>query len=209
MSSTHCVGMCGGLVISLAPTKKDKLLYHVGRLMGYSSIFLAIIAFDIEPTGSLFIEEVSNLAFAFFSLLIIFVGYMVLRGRALEVKLPTFIDRLRSRMYSKILNLKFAGPRSFFIGFLSIMLPCGVLYMVLLALAGLANPAIGLIGVVFFWLGTLPLMHFGLHFGERAVKRVLHSHSQVFGILLIGVGLVSFIFRIVGYYGRAIGQSCH
>ena len=35
LGSTHCLGMCGGIVMALPPKRSSHLAYHLGRLGGY------------------------------------------------------------------------------------------------------------------------------------------------------------------------------
>jgi sulfite exporter TauE/SafE len=49
-------------------------------------------------------------------------------------------------------------PRALTMGLLTALLPCGWLYLFALAAAGAGNPLRGMVVMVAFWLGTLPVL---------------------------------------------------
>jgi sulfite exporter TauE/SafE len=216
--SLHCVGMCGPLALALplkafsgAKQVVAMMAYHFGRVISYSLLGLI--------TG--FIGRQFFLA-----------GYQqlfsIIIGTALVLWLffafnNKFISR-RSRVYHKvqawiihymqqpsIKNMLLTG-----IG--NGLLPCGMVYLAIAAAAASGNILSGAGFMLFFGLGTIPLMGMvtvaGLRIGPKArnsLRKVSPYLTAFIGVLLILRGLnlnIPYISPLLSAVsGTAI--SCH
>lgn len=206
--SVHCVAMCGGLVSACAPSKKSILTYQFGRLLGYS--ILAILGGVIGEflqlrlnTGSLSIIPALTIG-----LLLIFFGMQSLRGKSVHVKLPRFIESTHKNLWKKamIIFKDQHSAKSFSVGLLSIMLPCGLLYGVVIALSALQNPLLSFLMMFFFWLGTLPAMGVAPTLFKKIISPLLSKTPKAGAMLLITIGLATISYRVYALYQV---HSCH
>lgn len=202
MGSLHCVGMCGAIVLVL-PIKRNSnfittffqlFLYFFGKIIAYSTLG---IAFGILGKG-LFISHYQQE----FSIL---VGVIMLVLGLLSV-FHLHFNFLKNSFFfefNKVKNLlgKQFQKRSFFtpflIGFFNGFLPCGLVYTALFsALTNIQLTDI-VIYMVFFGLGTIPLMVL-LYFVKNLLTPTMRKYIQKaipFTIAIIGI---LFIMRGLG-----------
>ncbi len=196
--SLHCIGMCGGLVVSCAPTKKSIITYQFGRLLGYSTLGLLAGLF-----GQIFTLQKENRILTLLpSLLIggllISWGIQSFRGKTVEIKLPKFLNLIISKLWKKALTSKDGSRgRSFLVGGLSIFLPCGLLYGIVLTLASFQNPLVGLLCMAAFWLGTVPAMGLAPELVRRVFKPLFKFAPRFSSVVLFTIGLSIIIFRVL------------
>lgn len=189
-TSIHCVGMCGGIMISqslsFAKESKSKLesitpslLYNLGRVLSYS-----ILGGLIGGIGSVFSLSITAKAF-----IQIFAGlFMVIMGlnisgfklfRKFSIKIPNFLSKYKRR---------FNSP--FLVGFLNGFMPCGPLQTMQLFALGTGSALKGALSMFIFALGTVPLMlTFGAISGflSKGYTKKLLKFS---GVLIIVLGLI-------------------
>lgn len=196
--SPHCVAMCGGLVLSTSKTKKSVLVYQFGRLLGY--LILGGIAGGL---GHLF--NIKNLHPAFtlipafvIGIIMIYLGVSSWKNKKAELPLPkSFLG-----FYNKVVP----GGNSFFVGSMSIFLPCGFLYGALIAAASFQHFAVGMLSMFFFWVGTMPAMTIGPEVFRRLFEGVFKRSGRLVGVLLVVIGLATISFRV---YAFVNGKDCH
>lgn len=193
LTSIHCVGMCGGIMLtqslsknSIANEKQNKfkalmpaILYNAGRVTSYT-----IIGGIVGALGS-----VLSLSLNIKAGLQIFAGvFMVIMGlnmtgfslfRKYNIKLPWSACRLKKK------------PKApFLVGFLNGLMPCGPLQTMQLYALGTGSAAAGALSMFLFSLGTVPLMLvFGAISGflSKGYTKQLLKFS---GILVIILGII-------------------
>jgi sulfite exporter TauE/SafE/plastocyanin domain-containing protein/copper chaperone CopZ len=188
LTSLHCVGMCGGIMLSQSLSKESSsrfdairpaLLYNTGRVISYT-----ILGGLIGAVGSVF-----SLSIAAKAAVQIFAGvFMIMMGfnmagfsafRKFQIKLPNFACKARS------------GSRApFIVGLLNGFMPCGPLQTMQLFALGTGSAAKGALAMFVFSIGTVPLM---LTFGALSgllskgyTKKIL----KFSGVLIIVLGLI-------------------
>jgi sulfite exporter TauE/SafE/plastocyanin domain-containing protein/copper chaperone CopZ len=187
-TSLHCLGMCGGIMISQTVTIKNNpktknfipaIFYNLGRVLCYT-----ILGGIIGALGSVFSLSIYTKAF-----ITIFAGvFMVIMGfnmsgfslfKKFNLKLP-FIS-CKSK-------LKSSSP--FIVGVLNGFMPCGPLQTMQLYALGTGSFIGGATSMFFFSLGTLPLM---LSFGSLT-SFLSKNHTQkilkLSGVLVLILGLI-------------------
>lgn len=205
LASFHCIGMCGGLVVTytthqIAKNKNRRLSsshlqYNLGRLISYTAIG-AILGgfgsfFGINPT---FTGIMTLLA----------AGFMIIMGLSLltnfrwlqrvKLKTPAFIARF---LYHQNQSRRPKGP--FVIGLLNGLMPCGPLQAMQLYALASGSAARGALGMGVYALGTIPLM-FGLGsfislLNQEKVKWMMKFSGAIviiLGLLMFNRGLASF-----------------
>ncbi|MEH7178713.1 urease accessory protein UreH domain-containing protein [Neobacillus vireti] len=188
ITSIHCVGMCGGIMLSQSIGKESKnkfeaikpaLLYNAGRVVAYS-----ILGGVIGAIGSVFALSLNAKAG-----LQLFAGiFMIMMGfnmsgfkafRKFQIKLPNVACKAMSK------------PKApFFVGLLNGLMPCGPLQTMQIFALGTGSAAAGALSMFMFSIGTVPLM---LTFGALSgllskgyTKKIL----KFSGVLIIMLGLI-------------------
>jgi sulfite exporter TauE/SafE/copper chaperone CopZ len=188
ITSIHCVGMCGGIMLSQSIGKESKnkfeaikpaLLYNAGRVVAYT-----VLGGVIGAIGSVFALSLTAKAG-----LQLFAGvFMIMMGfnmagfkafRKFQIKLPNVACRAMSK------------PRApFFVGLLNGLMPCGPLQTMQIFALGTGSAVAGALSMFMFSIGTVPLMlTFGALSGLLAkgyTKKIL----KFSGVLIIMLGLI-------------------
>jgi sulfite exporter TauE/SafE len=207
--SIHCVGMCGGLSLACAPTTKSNISYQLGRLFGYSMLGLL--------SGLVGKYLIINQTHPYFGLvpafliggLLIFWGIKNWKGTKAEIPLPKAFNQFIMKLWSKLVPRRGEKPKNtnaLFVGLLSIFLPCGFLYGVVIALAAFQNPIIAAISMVTFWLGTVPAMSFAPEIIQRVFRPMARKLPNITSFLLITIGVLTISHRVYNLYTTG---SCH
>lgn len=157
--SLHCLGMCSPLAIAITNMSPaaalTRLLYNAGRILTYgvmgAGVATAGMAFPLARYQNLvsIVLGVSLLAIAL-------AGVPAVKIPLLSRVLANFSLFLKG-MFSRFLQRKGYGP-TFLLGALNGMLPCGLSFLALAYCLTLAGPADGLMFMIGFGIGTLPVM---------------------------------------------------
>ena len=170
LGSPHCMGMCGGIVTAfgismknLSPQKRGMLIatYHTGRLMSYMALGLIATIFGETVlasfmTGNALPRIVLGLAIVFAALLMLGVPFL---NRLEKVGLGLW-NRL-APIRQKVLPMD-SLPKALGAGLLWGLLPCGLVYGALVMAMSVAatghEPIMGVLFMLAFGLGTLPML---------------------------------------------------
>ncbi|MGM0901146.1 MAG: sulfite exporter TauE/SafE family protein [Bacillota bacterium] len=187
LTSIHCVGMCGGIMLSQSINKENKskfdalkpaFLYNTGRVTSYT-----LLGGVVGAIGSVFALSLSAQAG-----LQIFAGvFMIMMGlnmagfsafRRLQIKLPAAACKIQSK------------PRTpFLVGFSNGLMPCGPLQTMQIFALGSGSAVVGALSMFTFSLGTVPLMlTFGAISGllSKGYTKKLLKYSGIF-IIVLGI----------------------
>jgi sulfite exporter TauE/SafE len=197
--SLHCVGMCGGLVTASCEKNNDVLRYQLGRLLGY--LILGLFAGFL---GSLIkFENASPIVTVLPGLIIgslfLFWGIQNWRGKKAELPMPKFMGKFYTFLWKKLVFKNMNFSKSFFTGLISIFLPCGLLYGIVLSGLALQHPIMAFISMFFFWLGTLPSMVLAPQLFQKFLNPFKSKLPKTYAISLIMIGLLTVSFRVVKY----------
>jgi sulfite exporter TauE/SafE/plastocyanin domain-containing protein/copper chaperone CopZ len=187
ITSLHCVGMCGAIMLSQTIAKesegkfasiKPALLYNLGRVTAYT-----ILGGIIGAIGSVIALSLTAKAGLqlFAGLFMIIMGFNMAGFRAFrkfQIKLPAACAAM-------------SKPRTpFLVGLLNGLMPCGPLQTMQIYALGTGSAFGGALSMFMFSLGTVPLM---LTFGALSgllskgyTKKIL----KFSGILIIVLGLI-------------------
>ncbi|MFM6947196.1 MAG: sulfite exporter TauE/SafE family protein [Flavobacteriales bacterium] len=198
-STLHCVGMCGPLAMAAPINKKStskaiigSLSYNFGRLTSY--IYLGFIV------GILGIQSWMLHSFQWISILTGVIMLATLLIGSIETWpvfrfITAWFGKLTSQLFPQIKKAP-AASQSYLFGLLNGLLPCGMVYIALLYSLSIPSMASATLGMLFFGLGTLPVMFFiplmkkGNLLGKYT--RLFHKALlMIIGILLLirGLGL--------------------
>ncbi|MEO1512275.1 MAG: sulfite exporter TauE/SafE family protein, partial [Planctomycetota bacterium] len=206
LGSLHCAGMCGGLVLFAvgADGKMEKrsslhVAYHLGRAIGYAALGGAAGALGatIDIAGALNSNIRTSAMIA--GALMVVLGLVtiarnlgVARGR---VGQPRLLKRLGESAHRWAFGLA-PAHRALMVGVLTPLLPCGWLYAFAVVAAGTGSPALGVLVLLAFWLGTVPVLGavgVGLQSLTAPMRRRL---PQVAPFIVVVMGLVIAFGRV-------------
>ena len=188
LTSIHCVGMCGGIMLSQSISRESKnkfeamlpaLLYNAGRVVSYT-----LLGGIIGAVGSVFSLSITAKS----TMQIIAGAFMIMMGfnmagfklfRKFKIKLPHAMCKVKNKSGSP-----------FIVGFLNGLMPCGPLQTMQIFALGTGSALKGSLAMFAFSIGTVPLM---LTFGALSgllskgyTKKIL----KLSGVLIIVLGLI-------------------
>jgi sulfite exporter TauE/SafE len=198
LGSFHCAGMCGPIALALpraatpAGSVTGRFLYNAGRILTYGAMGLAagLLGHLLAISG---FQKALSIGAGLLILVVAGISYLAARP------LPSpGIARLASPLKKKFAAL--FGRRTLLtflsIGLLNGLLPCGFVYLALAAAAAAGTVTGSVTYMLWFGLGTVPMMlflslagnFFGLRF-RRLVNRLTPVVAVAVAALLIYRGL--------------------
>jgi uncharacterized protein len=199
LTSFHCVGMCGPLILSYTAKSATNehtfygihLLYGIGKTISYTFIGALFGAFGSIIAFTPFTQGAVGVAAGIF--LILFGLHMLEVFPALnhfQFRIPTVVMRFISREYRKHSN-------PFIIGLLNgLMIICGPLQAMYVMAASTGSWTGGAMILFFFGIGTLPLL---LGFGfltslisANLTPKILKASGlivMILGVIMLNRGL--------------------
>ena len=196
ITSLHCVAMCGGISISQYTQGVDKggnkyingILYNTGRVVAYT-----ILGGIIGAVGSVFnfSPAIKGGITLGAGILMIFVGLRMAGVFAFlkKVKLPGsgILSKFAPKK-SDVGKKRSYGP--FIVGLLNGLMPCAPLQAMQLYAPGTGSALAGALSMLFFSIGTVPLM-FGLGTAASLLSRKFSgSLIRISALIVMFLGLV-------------------
>ncbi len=192
VSSLHCVGMCGPLVMMMPYTEGvrwrvffETLTYNIGRILTYA--FLGLL-FGFLGKGIAIVGFSQALSVLFGLIFIV----LAVKKRGLE-QLDGFLNRHFAQRMRRVFSRFLKNKSGFFaLGMLNGLLPCGIVYWAIAASLMTFNPIEGAAYMFIFGIGTMPLIlatvlaSRGLH--RSAVRRFykfIPVYQFALGVFLI------------------------
>jgi len=194
LGSGHCFGMCGGIAAGLGAMARGRavvpaLQFNLARLASYAA--LGLLAAGVL-SGFADFKQAGRFLRLLTALMIFLIGLRFL----FDFRGVDIIERGGARLWKKILPLALkAGSRQDWLGRLLLgacwgLLPCGLVYTVLMTAASTANAVSGALVMLAFGAGTLPAM-LGLTVAAPALASFLEDRTvrRVIGFALIVLAL--------------------
>lgn len=212
LGSSHCVGMCGAIVVLFEGGPVDSRLsgawlrrfsYNLGRGSFYALLGAVAAVAGAILTKTVGVSQGLTLLRWMAGLLVVAIGLNLM----FDWRVTRFLESAGSGLWRKLSG--FSGkvlpattvPRALGAGFIWGALPCGLVYSAVALAATTASPAAGASVMLAFWLGTLPVL---LLIGESAQRlnrlKANRTFRRIAGIVVILVGLAALI---------PLGQSSH
>ncbi|MDX1652554.1 MAG: sulfite exporter TauE/SafE family protein [Brumimicrobium sp.] len=202
ISSLHCMGMCGPIAFALPLNRKNKWTiaagitsYSFGRSTGYA--FLGFLIGFIGISASLLgiLQWISIISGV---LIILFAWFRYFENPFKSGKLYRGVIRIMSRFLNASKGNK-KWSKLMIIGLLNAFLPCGMVYLALLAALNAGNVLNSAVFMFAFGLGTLPAFVF-----LASLKRFFQSFALLNRKIVIA-GMVSLLGLIIIIRGMNIG----
>ena len=212
LSSIHCVGMCGPLLLVLPFSRPSAgsprlFLYHSGRILTYSALGLlfGLLGRHIYLAGW---QQMLSVTLG----LVILILFL---ARRLPVRIPQInpARKLIARLWQSPSTSTF-----FLLGMANGLLPCGMVYLALAATLTRTTTTEATIFMACFGIGTLPLLVATQYFGRMVapglrpqLRRALPIATVAVAVLLILRGLNLGIPFLSPHLAAAPGHpiSCH
>lgn len=205
--SLHCVGMCGGLVTASCEKSNDVFRYQFGRLLGYLllGLFAGIIGsfFKFENVPAHF----SVIPAVMIGLVFIFMGIKNFRNQKTELPAPEFLRNLYLKLWGRFVKNNRGVSKAFFVGAISIFLPCGLLYGVVLGTVALQSSTLGILSMFFFWLGTLPSMLLAPGIVQKIMRPLKLRLPKTYAVTLVTIGLLTITFRLAHFHSQNVTNT--
>ncbi len=162
LSSFHCIGMCGPIALMLPLDRNNQakkvtqiITYHLGRLIAY-----ALIGFVFGMLGKGFLlaglQQKTSIILGIAIILVVVIPEKVLANFNFSKPIFKMISVVKSALGTQFKNKSYQSL--FTIGLLNGFLPCGMVYVALFGAVAMQSPTLGVVYMIMFGLGTIPLM---------------------------------------------------
>nr|WP_315223438.1 sulfite exporter TauE/SafE family protein [uncultured Flavobacterium sp.] len=202
ISSFHCIGMCGPIAMMLPVDNQNGVkkafqigTYHFGRITAYATIGLI---FGLLGRGFFLagLQQKMSIFIGLAIILIVLIPEKAFANYNFSQPVYKLISKIKSSLGSQFKNKSYKSL--FIIGLLNGFLPCGMVYVALFGAIAMQSASLGVLYMVLFGLGTIPLMtlvvyiHAVLKLSYRnKIQKVIPYVTLCIGILFIlrGLGL--------------------
>ena len=216
LTSVHCLAMCGGINLSQcipprtaggAQAKyaalRPSFLYNFGRVISYTIIGALVGALGsvISFTGAMrgAVQLIAG----------VFMVIMGVNMLGLFPGLRRFVPRMPKIFSGKISEEKRANKSPLYVGLLNGLMPCGPLQAMQIYALSTGNPLDGALSMLFFSLGTVPLM-FALGALSSVLSRKFTSKVLSAGavlVVILGISMFSQGWVLSGLQGFSLSAQ--
>ncbi len=192
VGSPHCASMCGPLVMNFAASRRRLVFYQLGRLVSYVLMGALAGALGSSILGEARPLWLTHLSLMLLAITLVYNGFRALRDKPLHFRLPKSLESISMKLWSLTRRPHLSQHTSaFFMGLLTVLLPCGHLFTFLLGAVATGSSIKGGLFMFAFWLGSSPL----LVAAGLALPKLLRSPGaqgrRWAGVLLVLGGLFS------------------
>jgi sulfite exporter TauE/SafE len=201
LGSFHCVGMCGPIAFMLPVDRSNStrkvfqiFSYHSGRLLAYSIIGLifGLVGKRLYIFG---IQQQLSIIIGILMIVVVLTPVKTFNKYNFSKPLYRLISAVKTKL-GKALKKKTADT-FLTIGFLNGFLPCGLVYMAVLASLAMQNALYGGFYMMLFGLGTIPLMTTAIYLGKFLNSTIKQRIQKAIPVFVVIIGLL-FIVRGMG-----------
>jgi hypothetical protein len=198
VGSLHCAGMCGPIAIALPLSNESwlarisgGLLYNAGRTITYGVLgaFFGLAGMGLALGG---MQQWISIILGVVMILAVLIPRLGAAGK----KIYTLTDSVTGLLKKPFIKLfKVRTYRSLFIiGLLNGFLPCGLVYIALAGALVMSQVHEGALYMVFFGIGTIPMMLAISLAGNVLSNKLRQKLSKVIPIFIVLLGIL-FILR--------------
>ena len=222
LGSGHCFGMCGGIAAGLGslpgsgeqqastkPRVSSALLFNLGRLLSYACLGL-ISAWLFAKLGHALNVPGWSMILRFVTALMIFlIGLQFL----FNWQTLAGIERMGAKVWKFVLPIAVkasslpGGTGRLLLGLCWGLLPCGLVYSVLLTASAAGSAIPGALVMLAFGIGTLPSM-LGMSLAAPTLAALLNDKwsKKLMGAALILLAVLSVSLMVVKMQGKDTHQ---
>ena len=201
ISSFHCIGMCGPIAMMLPVDRNNQakkvtqiITYHLGRLFAYSTIGFI---FGMLGKGFLLagMQQKMSIFIGIAMILIILIPEKVVANYNFSKPIFKVISKIKTTLGSQFKNNSYKSL--FTIGLLNGFLPCGMVYVALFGAIAMQSPTFGVLYMVLFGLGTVPMMSSIVYLNSFLTISIRNKIQKAIPYVAVFIGIV-FILRGLG-----------
>ncbi len=201
ISSFHCIGMCGPIAMMLPVDRNNQakkvtqiITYHLGRLFAYSTIGFI---FGMLGKGFLLagMQQKMSIFIGIAMILIILIPEKVVANYNFSKPIFKAISKIKTTLGSQFKNKSYKSL--FTIGLLNGFLPCGMVYVALFGAIAMQSPTLGILYMVLFGLGTVPMMSSIVYLNSFLTISIRNKIQKAIPYVAVFLGIV-FILRGLG-----------
>jgi sulfite exporter TauE/SafE len=201
LSSFHCIGMCGPIAMMLPVDHTNQakkvtqiITYHFGRLMAYGSIglFFGLIGKGLFIAG---IQQQLSIVIGIAMILIVVVPEKLMAKYNFSKPIYRVISKIKQNLGRHFKNKSYKSL--FIIGLLNGFLPCGMVYVALFGAIAMQSAGFGVLYMLFFGLGTVPLMSSVVYINSFLSVKARNKIQKIIPIVGVIIGVL-FILRGLG-----------
>lgn len=207
LGSFHCLGMCGPIAMAIsakdaAPFLQNKIIYNLGRTLTYSFLgaVVGMLGYSLSLVG---FQQGISIGMGIFILLM---AFFYKKSESIITGSGFFgaVYRLKSSLSH---FLKRGGSFAFFMsGILNGFLPCGMVYIALIASLALQSPLDGAIYMFSFGLGTIPMLIGVMISGKLLPLTMRQKFTKALPYMAMLIGIL-FIVRGMGLGGHILSPD--
>lgn len=198
-TSLHCIGMCGGLVACYAVQRgsgqalagvPSHLSYNAGRLLSYT-LLGGVAGLAGKALGSL--HAIGPWFSLIAGVLMTVVGLLMLgifpSWNLQEPGSESWLRRLHFRTVADLLQDR-SREGAFYVGLLTPLLPCGMLYAMVLKAAETGGAPSGALTMLAFGAGTVPALFLtGIATTYMSMRLRLHA-TRIAALVVVAMGIL-------------------
>lgn len=202
ISSLHCIGMCGPIAMMLPLDHQNEakkvtqiVTYHLGRLTAYAIIGLI---FGLLGRGFFLagLQQKMSIFIGLSMIIAVLIPEKIFSRYNFSKPVYKIISKIKSSLGSQFKNKSFKSL--FTIGLLNGFLPCGMVYIALFGAIAMQSAGFGVLYMVLFGLGTVPLMTIVVYIHSliklpfrNKIQKAIPYVAVIIGVLFIlrGLGL--------------------
>lgn len=201
LGSFHCVGMCGPIAFMLPVDRSNTYkkvtqisLYHMGRLLSYSIIGLifGLIGKGLNLFG---FQQQLSIIIGITMIIVVLIPYKTFNKYNASKPIYKIVSKVKSALGSAL--KKKTSDTFLTIGFLNGFLPCGLVYMAVFGAIAGGNAIEGSLYMMFFGLGTIPLMTTAIYFSNFLKGTMRQKIQKAIPVFVVVIGAL-FILRGLG-----------
>ncbi len=201
ISSFHCIGMCGPIAMMLPVDRSNQakktsqiITYHIGRLSAYAIIGLVfgLLGRGLYLAG---FQQKLSIFIGVAMILIILIPEKVFAKYNFSKPVFKLISKIKTTLGSQFKNKSYKSL--FTIGLLNGFLPCGMVYVALFGAIAMQNEFYGVLYMILFGLGTVPMMSSVVYLNTFLTIPVRNKIQKIIPYVAVIIGIM-FIFRGLG-----------
>lgn len=201
ISSLHCIGMCGPIAMMLPVDRNNQakkvtqiVTYHLGRLSAYATIGLV---FGLLGKGFFLagIQQKLSIFIGVAMILVILIPEKRLAQYNFSKPIFKLISKMKATLGSQFKNRSYKSL--FTIGLLNGFLPCGMVYVALFGAIAMQSPGYGILYMLLFGLGTVPLMSSVVYLNSFLTVPIRNKIQKAIPYVAVLIGVL-FILRGLG-----------
>jgi len=169
-------------------------VYHIGRLLAYSAIGLVfgLIGKKLYIFG---LQQQLSIIIGVLMIVVVLLPYKTFNKYNLSKPLHKLISKVKSSLGTAL--KKKSADTFLTIGFLNGFLPCGLVYMAVFGSLVSASITEGVLYMMLFGLGTVPLMTTAIYVGKFLNATIKQRIQKAIPVFVIIIGAL-FILRGLG-----------